>query len=66
MRAKVLAEAGGLGARSPAQARGRLVFRSIVAELTLRLAHELRGNRESGLRPDTRTIVPAGNVGSSK
>ncbi|MFZ2737166.1 MAG: hypothetical protein WAY02_02910 [Burkholderiaceae bacterium] len=53
-------EAGGLGARSPAQARGQLSVRSIVAALTLRLAHELCSNRESGLRPDTRTAGPSG------
>ncbi|MFZ2737951.1 MAG: hypothetical protein WBI20_00265 [Burkholderiaceae bacterium] len=64
--AQVLVEAGGLGVRSPAQARGRLLVRAIVAALTPAQAHELWSNRESGLRPDTRTIGLSGNVGSSK
>ncbi len=47
-----------MGARSPAQARGRRPLRSQLDSLTLFLVHELCGNRESGLRPDTRTAGP--------
>ena len=54
------ARADGVGARSPAHARGRVPWLAGVASSSIFEALTLCGHREWGLRPGTHTIDPSG------